>query len=74
MILLGTIRGTTYSGELLVQLEHMPHMNQRVHDNRKNEIGKVVYIFGNVRSPYAIVRPFYRQNMLQMVGRATYVR
>jgi len=72
--ILGTISGTTYSGELLVKLEHLPKMHQTVHDNRKNEVGKVAYIFGNVRSPYAVVRPYHKKNLLQMVGRVAYMR
>lgn len=74
MKVLGKICGTTYSGELLVLLENLPRLHQRVHDIRKNEVGKVVYIFGNVRSPYAVVRPFQRKNLLQMVGRVAYMR
>jgi len=70
----GKICGTTYSGELLVQLENLPRLNQKIHDNRRNEVGRVVYIFGNVRSPYAVVKPFQKKSILQMVGRVAYLR
>lgn len=74
MKVLGKISGTTYSGELLVQLEYLPRMHQTIHDSRRNEVGEVVYIFGNVRFPYAVVRPYHKKNLLQMVGRVAYVR
>ena len=72
MELIGKVSGTTYSGELIVRAEKMPSLNQRVVDRRKNEIGKVVYIFGSVRFPYALVRPFRKQNTLRLMGREVY--
>jgi rRNA processing protein Gar1 len=71
---LGNICGTTHSGELLVKLENLPRIHQKIHDNRKKEIGRVVYVFGNVKTPYAVVRAFQKKNLLQMMGRIVYTR
>ena len=72
--MLGNVRGITQSGELLVMIEHLPEMYAKVFDRRKKEVGKVVYIFGNIRSPYALVRPFRKDTLMQMMGKETYLR
>jgi len=72
--ILGNACGTTHSGELLVKVENLPSLHEKVYDRRKNEVGKVVYIFGNVRSPYAVVRLFHKNSLLQMMGKEAYLR
>ena len=74
MKLLGSVCGTTHSGELLVKIENLPSLFERVMDRQKNEVGKVVYIFGNVRTPYAVVRPHRKRDLLQIMGRDIYLR
>lgn len=72
MKLIGRVSGTTYSGELIVRAEKLPSLNQRVVDMRKNAIGKVVYIFGSVSSPYVLVKLFGKQNALRLIGKEVY--
>ncbi len=74
MQIIGKICGTTHSGEFLVKVEKLPSFHQKVHDRRKNEVGKVVYIFGSVSFPYALVRPFRKKDLLQMMGKEIYMR
>jgi len=55
-------------------IDHLPEMYAKVFDRRKKEVGKVVYIFGNIRSPYALVRPFRKDTLMRMIGKETYLR
>ena len=71
---LGIICSTAHSGELIIRVDNPPRLNQLVHDRRKKNIGKIVHIFGNVNSPYTLVKPFGKMDLLQMVGREIYVR
>jgi len=71
---LGNISGTTLSGDLLVKVSNLPSIHQKVYDFRKNEVGRVVNIFGNVQSPYVLIRPRNRKDLLLLIGKEVFIR
>jgi RNA-binding protein len=42
---------------MILRAEHVPHIGDRVVDEKLHDVGKVFDVFGPVSSPYVAVRP-----------------
>lgn len=57
---------------LVVQLETMPRLGAEAMNKGGERIGKVLDIFGPVRGPYALVRPF-QTTPSSLIGKNLYL-
>ena len=69
---LGIIKDFSYRGDLLVKATFAPNTGAGVLDRRHRTLGKVVRVFGPVRSPYVTVKPS-KQPKLSLLGSGVYV-
>jgi RNA-binding protein len=73
MKLLGVIQDVGFDGKLIVRGAFAPGPRERVVDNRSKPLGFVRRVFGPVDSPYIIVEPAGKSNLLAAVGKQVYV-
>lgn len=73
MKLLGVIQDIGFDGRLIVRGTFAPGPRDRVLDNRSKPLGYVRRVFGPVDSPYIMVDPAGRSNLLAAVGKQVYV-
>ena len=74
MRLLGVVQDISHDGKLVVKARFAPKMREIVKDNLKTEIGRVVKVFGPVRSPYVTIEPRRELKTLAVLGREVYVQ
>ncbi|HJX04721.1 MAG TPA: hypothetical protein VJ489_02775 [Thermoplasmata archaeon] len=72
--LLGVVQDISHDGKLVVKARFAPKMREIVKDNLKTEIGRVVKVFGPVRSPYVTIEPRRELKTLAVLGREVYVQ
>ncbi len=53
---IGKILHLTKSGNVVIEAEEIPEINETVYLKDKTEIGRVVEVFGPVSSPYVLVK------------------
>lgn len=72
---LGMVRTITHSGHMIVKANFAPRLNTKVLNSRMLVVGEVSRVFGNVRSPYATIRPMEKnmKGLLALVGKALYI-
>lgn len=58
MKFLGISLHVANSGKLIARIDKTPNIGGIVFDSNKNKIGKVNYIFGPTKKPYASIRLF----------------
>jgi RNA-binding protein len=73
MKLLGMIQDVGFDGKLIVRGAFAPGPRERVVDNRSKPLGFVRRVFGPVDSPYIIVEPAGKSNLLAAVGKQVYI-
>jgi RNA-binding protein len=73
MKLLGVVQDIGFDGKLIVRGSFAPGVRDRVVDNRSKPLGSVRRVFGPVDSPYIMVEPTGRSNLLAAVGKQVYV-
>ena len=73
MKLLGVVQDISHDGRLIVKARFAPKRNAVVQDNLKVEIGRVIRVFGPVRSPYVSIQPVKEMKTLAVLGREVYV-
>jgi RNA-binding protein len=73
MKLLGVVQDIGFDGKLIVRGSFAPGFRDRVVDNRSKPLGFVRRVFGPVDSPYIMVEPTGRSNLLAAVGKQVYV-
>ena len=74
MRLLGVVQDISHDGKLVVKARFAPKTREVVKDNWKAEIGRVVKVFGPVRSPYVTIEPRRELKTLAVLGREVYVQ
>ncbi|MCU0851695.1 MAG: Gar1/Naf1 family protein [Thermoplasmata archaeon] len=74
MRLLGVIQDISHDGKLIVKARFPPNPREIVRDNLKAEIGRVVKVFGPVRSPYVAIEPRRELKTLAVLGKEVYVQ
>lgn len=74
MRLLGVIQDISHDGKLIVKARFAPNPREIVRDNLKAEIGRVVKVFGPVRSPYVAIEPRRELKTLAVLGKEVYVQ
>ncbi|MBS7659749.1 MAG: Gar1/Naf1 family protein [Candidatus Bathyarchaeia archaeon] len=57
MIRLGSALHISSSGNIIVKIENLPKIGDKVVDENLNVVGEVFDIFGPVSAPYAAVKP-----------------
>jgi len=72
--LLGVIQDISHDGKLIVKARFPPSPREIVRDNLKTEIGRVVKVFGPVRSPYVAIEPRRELKTLAVLGKEVYVQ
>ena len=73
MKLLGVIQDISFDGRLIVRGAFAPDPRERVVDNRSKSLGYIRRVFGPVDSPYIIIEPAGKSNLLAAVGKQVYV-
>jgi RNA-binding protein len=73
MKLLGVIQDISFDGKLIVRGAFAPNSRDRIVDNRNKPLGYIRRVFGPVDSPYIMVEPVGRSNLLAAVGKQVYV-
>ncbi|MEM3443224.1 MAG: Gar1/Naf1 family protein [Candidatus Bathyarchaeia archaeon] len=69
---LGNVLHITPSRNIVVKIENMPKIGEKVVDENLKPIGKVFDIIGPVHKPYAIVKPVIKEKK-EIVGKSLYV-
>jgi rRNA processing protein Gar1 len=72
--LLGVVQDISHDGKLIVKARFAPKSGEIIRDNVKAEIGRVVKVFGPVRSPYVAIEPRNGQKTLAVLGKEVYVQ
>ncbi len=72
--LLGVIQDISHDGKLIVKARFAPNVKDTVKDNVKADIGKVVKVFGPVRTPYVAIEPRKELKTLAVLGKEVYVQ
>jgi len=72
--LLGVVQDISHDGRLIVKARIAPRAKALVRDNLKGEVGRVVKVFGPVRSPYVAVEPKKELRTLAVLGKEVYVQ
>ncbi|OGS42138.1 MAG: hypothetical protein A3K67_01055 [Euryarchaeota archaeon RBG_16_62_10] len=73
MRLLGVVQDISHDGRLIVKARFAPNPRDLVKDNLKGEVGRVVKVFGPVRSPYVAIEPRKEFKTLAVLGKEVYV-
>lgn len=73
MKLLGVVQDMSHDGRLIVKSRFAPMKGAVVRDNLKARVGRVVRVFGPVRSPYVAVQPEEEMKTLAILGREVYI-
>lgn len=73
MKLLGVVQDLSHDGKLIVKSRFAPMKGAVVRDNLKARVGRVVRVFGPVRSPYVAVQPEEEMKTLAILGREVYI-
>jgi rRNA processing protein Gar1 len=68
------IQDISHDGKLIVKARFPPNPREIVRDNLKAEIGRVVKVFGPVRSPYVAIEPRRELKTLAVLGKEVYVQ
>jgi rRNA processing protein Gar1 len=71
--LLGVVQDMSHDGRLIVKSRFAPMKGAVVRDNMKARVGRVVRVFGPVRSPYVAVQPEEEMKTLAILGREVYI-
>ena len=74
MRLLGVIQDISHDGKLIVKARFAPNNGEMIRDNVKAEVGRVVKVFGPVRSPYVAIEPRNGLRSLAVLGKEVYVQ
>ncbi len=74
MRLLGVVQDISHDGKLIIKARFAPRMREPVRDNLKAEVGRVVKVFGPVRSPYVAIEPKKELKTLAVLGKEVYVQ
>jgi len=72
--LLGVVQDISHDGKLIVKARFAPKTRELVKDNLKAEVGRVVKVFGPVRSPYVAIEPRKEVKTLAVLGKEVYVQ
>jgi rRNA processing protein Gar1 len=72
--LLGVVQDISHDGKLIVKARFAPNNGEMIRDNVKAEIGRVVKVFGPVRSPYVAIEPRNGLRSLAVLGKEVYVQ
>jgi rRNA processing protein Gar1 len=67
------VQDISHDGRLIVKARFAPNLRELVRDNLKGEVGRVVRVFGPVRSPYVSVEPKKELRTLAVLGKEVYV-
>ena len=70
---LGEVQEVTFDGKLIVKSVLAPRARDRVVDNRRRPIGRVVRVFGPVSGPYVSVEVSGEDSLLSAIGKKVYV-
>ena len=73
MKLLGVVQDLSHDGKLIVRSRFAPMKGAVVRDNVKARVGRVVRVFGPVRSPYVAVQPEEEMKTIAILGREVYI-
>ena len=73
MKLLGVVQDLSHDGRLIIKSKFAPMKGAVVRDNLKARVGRVVRVFGPVRSPYVAVEPEEEMKTLAILGREVYI-
>jgi RNA-binding protein len=73
MRLLGEIQEVAFDGKLIVRGQFAPGSREKVFDNRRRPLGRIVRVFGPVASPYVTVETSGDQSLLSIVGKQVYI-
>ena len=73
MKLLGVVQDLSHDGKLIIKSKFAPMKGAVVRDNLKARVGRVVRVFGPVRSPYVAVQPEEEMKTLAILGREVYI-
>jgi rRNA processing protein Gar1 len=72
--LLGVVQDISHDGKLIIKARFAPRTRELVRDNLKAEVGRVVKVFGPVRSPYVAIEPKKELKTLAVLGKDVYVQ
>jgi RNA-binding protein len=70
---LGEVQEVSFDGKLIVKGVCAPQPREKVTDNRRRPIGRVVRVFGPVAAPYVSVEVTGDHSLLAAVGKQVYV-
>ena len=73
MKLLGVVQDISHDGKLIVKARFAPRNGAVVRDNLKGNMGKVIRVFGPVRSPYVAIQPAKDIRTIAILGKEVYV-
>ena len=73
---LGIVGKIIYNGLILVSAEHVPDKDAMVIDARMNPVGRVIRVFGPVKSPYVTIFPANKdtKTLLNLIGKEVYLK
>lgn len=71
----GKVFTISKQGRIVVKLENsVPRLGAKVYDKDLRNLGVVVDVIGNVKSPYMVVKPFESKGLEKIVGDSLYVK
>jgi len=71
----GKVLTISKQGRVIIKLgEHVPRLGERVYDRNLKYVGVVVDVIGNVKSPYAVVRPLSTKDLRGLVDETLYFK
>lgn len=71
----GKVFTISKQGRIVVKLENsVPRLGAKVYDKDLRNLGVVVDVIGNVKSPYMVVKPFRFKGLEKIVGDSLYVK
>jgi len=68
------VQDISHDGRLIVKARFAPNLQELVRDNVNVEIGRIVKVFGPVRSPYVAIKPREEHRTLAVLGKEVYVQ
>jgi RNA-binding protein len=70
---LGTVLHISKQGSIIVKTDKTPPIGARVVDKKAQTVGKVLDVFGPVKTPYVSIAPKDKKNMEHLVGQVLYL-
>ncbi|MBS7612013.1 H/ACA RNA-protein complex protein Gar1 [Candidatus Bathyarchaeota archaeon] len=71
----GKVFTISKQGRIVAKLENfVPRLGARVYDRNLRNLGVVVDVIGNVKSPYMVVKPFESKGLEKIIGDSLYVK